>query len=132
MPIFQIRPIRSDDYDWIVALLRENWASEKQVYLGKVVDASKMPGFVATREGKSVGLITYRIDNDKCEVVTMNSVVEGIGIGSALIEAVKEVAAAAECRRLWLITTNDNVEGLRFYQKRGFVIAAVHRDAFRR
>ena len=48
---------------------------------------------------------------------------------SAEIEAVKEVACKAGCRRLWLITTNDNLNALRFYQKRGFALVAVHRNA---
>lgn len=131
MPIFQILPIQKDDYDWIVTLLRANWVSEKQAYRGKIVDASKMPGFVAVQEGKRVGLITYRFENDECEIVTMNSTVEGIGIGSALIEAAKEAARSADCRRLWLITTNDNVEMLHFCQKRGLALVAVHRDALK-
>ena len=42
---------------------------------------------------------------------------------------VRAAAVAAGCRRLWLITTNDNLPALRFYQRRGFVLAALHRDA---
>ena len=59
----------------------------------------------------------------------MNSLVERIGVGSALIDAVKKVAASAGCRRLWLITTNDNTAALRFWQKRGFWLAAVYPNA---
>jgi len=59
----------------------------------------------------------------------MNSLVEGKGIGSALIDAVKSVAATAGCKRLWLITTNDNTNAMHFYQKRGFQLVAVHRNA---
>ncbi|MEW5718069.1 MAG: GNAT family N-acetyltransferase, partial [Chloroflexota bacterium] len=51
------------------------------------------------------------------------------GIGSALIDAVKLRARQAGCKRLWLITTNDNLTALRFYQKRGFTLAALHRNA---
>ena len=32
-------------------------------------------------------------------------------------------------RRLWLITTNDNVDALRFYQRRGFRLVRVHAGA---
>ncbi len=129
MPVWKIRPIQKDDYDWMVALLRESWGSEKQAYRGKAIDASTVPGFVAMQEGKPVGLITYMLEHDECEIVTMNSTIEEIGIGSALIESVREVAASAGCRRLWLITTNDNIEMLRFCQKRGFTLVAVYRDA---
>jgi len=88
-----------------------------------------LPGFVAVREGRPIGLVTYRIDGDECEITTLNSPVEGVGIGSALVAAVKGAAVSAKCKRLWLITTNDNLSALRFYQKRGFLLVAVHRDA---
>jgi ribosomal protein S18 acetylase RimI-like enzyme len=52
-----------------------------------------------------------------------------VGIGTALIDAVRDVAERAGCTRLWLVTTNDNLDALRFYQRRGFVLAALHRDA---
>ena len=55
--------------------------------------------------------------------------VEGIGVGSALVSTLEDAARAAGCRRLWLITTNDNLEALRFYQRRGFVLAALHPGA---
>jgi GNAT superfamily N-acetyltransferase len=96
---------------------------------GRVFQADRLPGFVAMRGDESVGLVTYRVEGGECEVTSLDSLVEGIGIGSALIEAVKQAAIAAGCKRLWLITTNDNVHALRFHQKRGFVLAALHRNA---
>ncbi|MBZ0303030.1 MAG: GNAT family N-acetyltransferase, partial [Anaerolineae bacterium] len=64
-----------------------------------------------------------------CEIVTLNSVQEGQGVGTALIEVVKQAAAEEGCTRLWLITTNDNFNALRFYQKRDFRIVAVYPGA---
>ena len=51
------------------------------------------------------------------------------GAGTALIEAVEQLAAQHGCARLWVITTNANIDALRFYQRRGFCLAAVHRGA---
>ena len=96
---------------------------------GKLHRADTLPGFIAIQDSKPAGLISYQIDGKECEIVTMNSLVEGKGIGSALIDAVKNMAAAAGCKRLWLITTNDNTKALRFYQKYGFLLVAVHRNA---
>lgn len=96
---------------------------------GRLHEVGESPGFVAISDGKPVGLLTYRIENDECEIVLLDSGFEGKGIGSVLIAAAKEAAAEAGCSRLWLVTTNDNVDALRFYQKRGFVIAAVHTNA---
>jgi len=53
----------------------------------------------------------------------------GIGIGTLLIKAVAQVAREAGCKRLWLITANDNLDALRFYQKHGYTLVAVHRHA---
>lgn len=73
-----------------------------------------------------MGLVTYRIDGSECEIVTLDSAIEGMGIGSGLISAVKSAAMSAKCHRIWLITTNDNTPALRFYQKIGFVLVAVY------
>jgi ribosomal protein S18 acetylase RimI-like enzyme len=88
-----------------------------------------LPGFVAIQEGEKVGLVTYNIEGESCEVVTIDSIRPSSGVGTALIEAVRDIAIKARCKRLWLITTNDNLNALRFYQKRGFVLVAVHRNA---
>lgn len=93
---------------------------------GIVYDASQLSGFAAMQGETPVGLLTYRIYDDQCEIVTLHSAVEGMGVGSALIVAARERARAAGARRLWLITTNDNLPALKFYQKRGLVLRAVH------
>ena len=79
--------------------------------------------------GDKVGLLTYEILDAECEIVTLDSVRPGAGVGSALVQAVNTAARRAGCRRLWLVTTNDNLHALGFYQRRGFAIVAVHRDA---
>lgn len=74
-------------------------------------------------------MITYNIDGVQCEITILNSLVEGKGIGTSLVNEVVNVAGKAGCTRLWLITTNDNTAGLRFFQKRGFSLVAVYRNA---
>ena len=76
-----------------------------------------------------IGFACYHIEGDACELVTLDSMHEGIGVGSALITAVAAAAQSAGCKRLWLITTNDNLHALGFYQKRGFALVAVYRNA---
>ncbi|MGA9348116.1 MAG: GNAT family N-acetyltransferase [Anaerolineae bacterium] len=129
MATFRIRPLNKGDRDWTARLLKEHWHSTKIVTRGRIHYADELPGFIAVQEDKPVGLVTYRVDGDECEIITMNSLVEGVGIGVALQDAVKDIAASAKCKRLWLITTNDNTAALRFYQKRGFSLVAVHRNA---
>jgi ribosomal protein S18 acetylase RimI-like enzyme len=87
-----------------------------------------LPGFVALYEGEKVGLVTYNIISASCEIVTINSNRSSSGVGTALFEAVRNIAITSGCKRLWLITTNDNLNALRFYQKRGFVLVTIHRN----
>ena len=127
--MFQIRQLSRADVDWVLHFLEERWFSTRIVRRGGVVHADRLPGFIALKDGKAVGLVTYRIDDHECEIVTLDSLVEGMGIGSALIGAVKASAVSAKCDRIWLITTNDNLSALRFYQKRGFVLVALYPNA---
>jgi len=62
-------------------------------------------------------------------ITTLDSLDEAIGVGSALVEAVEEWAREAGMKRLWLVTTNDNLEALKFWQKRGYELVSVHRNA---
>ncbi len=129
MASFTIRPLRQADRAWARCFVAERWRSEVVVAHGAVYRPSELPGFVAEEGGGPLGLVTYHTSGDGCEIVTLDSVRPGVGIGTGLIQAVTQVARAAGCRRVWLITTNDNLEALRFYQKRGFVLAAVHPNA---
>jgi ribosomal protein S18 acetylase RimI-like enzyme len=127
-----IRNLHPADAPRVARWMAEHWGSEIAVAHGAVYRPAELPGFVAGDGGQWLGLLTYHIDGDSCEIVTIDSDRPNQGVGTALIEAVKVVARQAGCRRLWLVTTNDNTAALRFYQKRGFVLTALHRDAIGR
>jgi ribosomal protein S18 acetylase RimI-like enzyme len=124
-----IRPLNHGDRGWVDDLLTQSWGSARIVSRGVVHDAGALPGFAAELAGERAGLVTYRIEGSGCEIVSLDSLVERRGVGSRLLEAVVEAARAARCERIWLITTNDNLHALGFYQRRGFELAALHRGA---
>ncbi len=124
-----IHPLNSNDREWVSQFILEHWGSNKVVSRGVVYYPQDLPGFVAVYNSEKVGLVTYNITGASCEIVTIDSIRLSSGVGTALIEAVKDTAMKSGCRRLWLITTNDNLNALRFYQKRGFVLFALHRNA---
>jgi len=113
------------DADWATRLLTDHFGAPIVVSRGVLHDARELPGFVARVDGNLVGLVTYRLDGDECEVVSIS----GRGVGAALLAAVVSQARRLGCRRIWLVTTNDNVRALRFYQRHGWDLVAVHRDA---
>ncbi len=128
-PSLDVLPASVDDSSWVKDTLNTRWGSTKVVSRGRVHQADQLPGYIAWKREEPVGLITYHIAGSQCEIVTIDSLQEGLGIGTSLITAVKEAAVLAGCQRLWLITTNDNTSALTFYQKFGFLLAALHRDA---
>jgi ribosomal protein S18 acetylase RimI-like enzyme len=125
----RIRPATAEDRAWIEEHLNRSWGSATVVTRGVAHDASQLPAFVAIEGEQIVGLATFRFDGRECELVTLDALRPRRGIGSALLGAVAEQAANRGCRRLWLITTNDNLDAIRFYQRRGLRLIAVHRGA---
>jgi ribosomal protein S18 acetylase RimI-like enzyme len=126
---FRIQDLDDASRRIAMQLVEDHWGSTCIVTRGRLHEVGHLAGVVAVERDELVGLATYRIEADACELVTLNSLKAGIGIGSALVDAVRQAAARAGCRRLWLITTNDNMAALRFYQKHGFSLVAVYPDA---
>ena len=126
---FTIREITENDRTWVKSIFVNYWGGDFSVSRGKKFSAEELPGFIAETGIEKVGLITYNINNKECEITTLNSLLEKNGIGTALIERVKQAAREENCKCLWLITTNDNTQALRFYQKLEFTIKAIHVNA---
>ncbi len=126
MTDFQIRPISEAEREQVRRFTLEQWDAEMIVGLEGTYYPHLLPSFIAEQDGAWVGLVAYNITGDSCEVVTINSLLPGRGIGGTLLDAVKQVAIKAGCRRLWLTTTNDNLNALRFYQKWGLVLARLY------
>lgn len=114
---------------WVREFTCEHWGDEMVVAHGVVYYPARLSGFLAESGGERVGLVTFQVQGKQCEVVTLDSLSSGMGVGTMLMDAVKQAAVQAGCTRLWLITTNDNLDALRFYQRRGFELAALHRGA---
>jgi GNAT superfamily N-acetyltransferase len=96
---------------------------------GELVDATPHPAFIAEEDGRVVGVLTYVVSDASCEVLTLHAAELWRGVGSALLAALERALQEIGCNRLWLITTNDNVDALRFYQRRGFHLAALYPGA---
>jgi len=105
------------------------WISTKIVSKGKVHDANELPGIIAIHKNHRVGLLIYNIVGNECEIVSLNSLKENVGIGTALLKEIERISTLKGCKRLWVITTNDNIDALRFYQKKGFKIVSIHLNA---
>jgi GNAT superfamily N-acetyltransferase len=119
-PEIKIRPVSEGDRPMLSWLVAELWGSELVAVHGDLLRPAELPGFIAERSRRVVGLLTYQLVGDTLEIVTLNAIDRRIGIGTMLIDAAVAAARHFRCRELRLTTTNDNVDALRFYQRRGF------------
>jgi ribosomal protein S18 acetylase RimI-like enzyme len=125
----EIRPVRDDERGQVATLLTERWGSPVVVSRGIRHDLRELPTLVAEQNGDIVGIVTYAPGTDEAEITSLDALRPDHGFGTALLDAVVDIALASGWRRLWLVTTNDNMHALRFYQRRGWQLVALHRDA---
>ena len=111
------------------AFIQEHWHSETMILRGREIDMTKTEGFCFCEDGQFVGLVTYIIYDDVLEITSLDSLHERRGIGSRLLELVRQEAKVRKAKKIVLITTNDNINAIRFYQKRGCDMAGFFRNA---
>lgn len=128
-PDFDIIKIRKKDSIQVKSFITESWGSPMSVSRGKIFNTAHLPGFMYKNGKEIIGLVTYNIDKENCEIVTLNSQVNNRGLATKLINNVIEKAKISGCKRVWLITTNDNTNAIRFYQKRGFEWVGFYRNS---
>ena len=126
---YEIVTLEEKDRENVNKILINEWEATDIIIRGKVIDGTKLDGFIALRNDEIIGLITYMIESNECEICSLNSFIENKGIGTALINKVKEYAKKNNCTRVKLVTTNDNIRGLEFYQKRGFTFSNLFKNS---
>lgn len=125
----EIRAVTDRNRAEAVRFHSERWGSDRMVSGGRVWSFEKLDGFTAVWNGKIAGAVTDRFGDGACEVVSLDSALKNRGIGTALLDAAVRAARKNGCRRVFLLTTNDNTRALRFCQKRGFDIAGFFRNS---
>jgi ribosomal protein S18 acetylase RimI-like enzyme len=127
-----VRSLREDERPWLREHLELAWGSSVIVSRGRSRDAAALPALVALDGDELLGLATYALEGEECELVTLEAFRRGQGVGGALLDAVAAEAKRAGCARLRLVTTNDNTTALGFYQRRGLRLVALHAGAVER
>jgi ribosomal protein S18 acetylase RimI-like enzyme len=124
-----VRSRHDGDHGWVADHLVKEWGATHVVSRGRMHHALELPGWVAERDGRPIGVLHYAVSGETAELVTMDALDRQRGVGTALLEALMGALRARGVGRVWLVTSNDNLDALRFYQRRGFVLVAVHRGA---
>jgi len=124
-----VRDLADSDGDWASAVLAQHWGSMNVVSRGRLHQADKLPGLIMTEKGTRVGLLTYAATPTECEIVTLDALDIRRGIGTALLSEMTKRATKTAWKRLWLVTTNDNVVAQKFCQRNAWTLVHVHTDA---
>jgi GNAT superfamily N-acetyltransferase len=124
----EVRPKGAQDDDDLRTFLLAHH-SARVARRGELVDATLQPAVLAWSGDELVGAATYVVRGPECELLTLHAPQRYAGTGTALVAAVRGRAREAGCSVLWVVTTNDNVDALRFYQRRGFRLARVRPGA---
>lgn len=115
----RVRALDDADRPWVRRIIDETWGLPV-VTPADVYDAPELlDGVVADSDGEPVGAITYRVDGPEWEIVTVHTTRPGLGIGRLMMEEVHRRSLAAGATRVWLITTDDNVTAMGFYERLG-------------
>jgi GNAT superfamily N-acetyltransferase len=126
----KVRNKEVEDQPWIEKILSERWGGVKVIVHSEIFDASSLPALIA---GDKAGLVTFRIHRSGqikfAELMTLDAVRANQGVGTALIEALISKLQTEMVPILRVATTNDNLNALRFYQRRGFRITRVRPGA---
>ena len=109
-----------------VSEIINGWGSDIIVSRGKCYRAEDLDGILVYENDRIIGLGLYYIKNNECEIVLMETFIQNSGIGTKIIEKIKEIAKLKNCIRIWLVTTNNNINALKFYQKRGFYFSNIY------
>jgi ribosomal protein S18 acetylase RimI-like enzyme len=125
----KIRRLTPEDLPRLRDFWIQHWGADFVVAHGVIYRPDAVDGFVAEHNAEWVGEITYTIVDTECEIVSLDSLREGQGVGTNLINTVADEALKMNCKRLWLITTNDNLHALGFYQRLGFELVKINRHA---
>lgn len=127
--VLTIPPEHEADRDWLANLWLTEWGGQSMISKGNEHRLADLEALIAWEGQARVGVATFHIDRSGCELLSINASSQGGGVGTALLQAVEEAARKAGCSRVWLITSNDNLDALRFYQRRGYRLIAVYPGA---
>lgn len=89
-----IREINEENREKVVSFFREHWGSSEMVISSGIYQCEKLNGFIFEENNQIIGLVTYVIKDyeNEIEIISLDSLSEGKGIGSALIEKVENIA----------------------------------------
>src|SRR5207237_10613191 len=88
----RVRAVDEGDRPSLAAFVGDRWGSERMAVRGQLVHPTELEGFVAEAAGAGgtvVGYAAYEVRGDVTELVLLDVVMRGAGVGTALAKAVR-------------------------------------------
>ena len=123
---FSIQRIQDQHQELVHNFFIKQWGSTEMVLSSGTYKVNELEGFIASDEsGEMKGIITYIVHQEQMEIISFNSLMERNGIGSRLLFEVEMIARERGLKKVTVLTTNDNTDALRFYQRKGYRLTEV-------
>ncbi|WP_321212219.1 GNAT family N-acetyltransferase [Pseudalkalibacillus hwajinpoensis] len=127
---YNIQRIGKEHQVELQKLFTSLWGSTEMVITSGEYDLSKLEGYIAyNKMGLICGVITFHLNENFLEIISLDSLVGNNGIGSRLLMEVEMTALMNGFHEIALVTTNDNLHALRFYQRKGYRLTGVKLNA---
>ncbi len=120
-----IRPKQAADTALIQTFMAERWGGEPLIIDCQCYYPSTLPGLLVFQGPALIGCLIYEVQHAAREIIVLEVTKKQLGIGTELLQIFLRDAAEAGCQRVHLMTTNDNLDALRFYQRRGFSLSGI-------
>jgi ribosomal protein S18 acetylase RimI-like enzyme len=124
-----VRPAAAEDYRRIEELALHFWDETEVDCFDRKYDVLECPAFLVWDGGEAVGQASYAIEGEwNAVVLVMLNILpdhQRRGGGWMLLDAVRGEAVRRGLRRLLVVTSNDDLPALAFYQRYGFCITGI-------
>lgn len=125
----QVKEITDSNRKKVVEFFKQHWGSAQMIISTGIYECDQLDGFIYEMDERIVGLLTYEVRDEEIEIISLDSVKEGLGIGTKLMNELEQFAKEQGINKITLITTNDNLNALKFYQKRGYRLMKIIPEA---
>ncbi len=125
---YKIHQAFSEDVETIEEMVKLFWGDPKQLMFNQSFIVTEYPAIVVKNNGKLVGFISYTPFDDDAVLILALGILpqfQGCGIGKELVAHIEKIAQKQGHQRLLVVTTNDNLPALAFYQRIGFQLYEV-------
>lgn len=119
--------------EYIARAWAEHWGGEPLISGRRQYVLADVEGLAwRSGEGELAGLVTWCVEGEDAEIVSIHAETPGSHVGGRLLDAAEEELRRRGVHTAFVTTTNDNLRALAFYVRRGYRLVRLHLGAMDR